>query len=40
MSKPQEDRFAYLYASIHTYNYDQTRAFAESVGKILVDKYP
>jgi DNA primase len=25
---------------IHTYNYDQTRAFAESVGKILVDKYP
>lgn len=35
MSKPQEDRFAF-----HTYNYDQTRAFAESVGKILVDKYP
>jgi hypothetical protein len=34
MSEPQEDRFAF-----HTYNYDQTRAFAESVGKILVDKY-
>jgi bifunctional non-homologous end joining protein LigD len=27
-------------SSIHTYNYDQTRAFAESVRKILVDKYP
>jgi hypothetical protein len=28
MSKPQEDRFAF-----HTYNYDQTKVFAESVGK-------